>query len=53
MPNQRPNEDQEQITDDDVVGKAAGEGEELEDADEFDEADDEGDEEESEEVGEE
>jgi len=53
MPNQRPNDDQERMTDDDVVGKAAGEDEEFEDTDEFDESDDEGAEEDSEEVGEE
>ena len=53
MPNQRPNDDQERMTDDDVVGKAAGEDEEFEDTDEFDETDDEGAEEDSEEVGEE
>jgi hypothetical protein len=53
MPNQRPNEDQEQMTDDEVVGKAVGEDEEFEDADELDESDDEGAEEDSEEVGEE
>ena len=53
MPNQRRNEDQEQIADDEVVGHAAGEDEEFDDADEFDESDDESDEEESEEVGEE
>jgi hypothetical protein len=35
----RWNEDQEQISDDDVVGKAADESEEYEDVDEFDESD--------------
>ena len=49
MANKRRNEDQEQITDDNVVGKAAGEAEDLEDADEFD-ADDQ---EENDDVGEE
>ena len=52
MANQRRNEDQEQITDDNVVGKAVGEDEDLDEADEFDE-DDEGDEEENEDVAEE
>jgi hypothetical protein len=41
----RNNEDQEQITDENVVGKAAGEDAEFEEVDEFDEDDqDEGDE---------
>jgi len=35
MANRRHNEDQEQIMNDEVVGKAAGEDEEFEDADEF------------------
>ena len=48
MAKERHNEDQEQITNEDVVGKAAGEDQEFEDADEF--ADDE---EENEDVGEE
>jgi hypothetical protein len=48
MANERHNEDQEQITNDDVVGKAAGEDQEFEDADEFED-----DEEENEDVGEE
>jgi hypothetical protein len=52
MANQRRNEDQEQITDDNVVGKAVGEEEDLEDADEADEFD-EDDEEENDDVGEE
>jgi hypothetical protein len=42
MADRRWNEDQEQISDDDVVGKAAGESEEyeeFEDAEEFDEGD--------------
>ena len=34
MANERHNEDQEQITNDEVVGKAAGEDQEFEDADE-------------------
>ena len=52
MANERHNEDQEQISNDEVVGKAAGEDEEFEDADEVD--DDEDDEqEETEDAGEE
>jgi len=39
MPDGRWNEDQEQITDDNVVGKAADEDEEFEDVDEVEEAD--------------
>ena len=39
MANERHNEDQEQITNDEVVGKAAGEDEEFEDADEFEDDD--------------
>jgi hypothetical protein len=52
MANKQRNEDQEQIADDNVVGKAVGEEEEedLDDADEFDEADEEDD---TEDVGEE
>jgi len=49
MANERHNEDQEQITNDEVVGKAAGEEEESEDADEFEDDD----QEENEDVGEE
>ena len=48
MANERHNEDQEQITNDEVVGKPAGEDQEFEDADEFED-----DEEDSEEAGEE
>ena len=51
MANERHNEDQEQITNDEVVGKAAGEDEEFEDADEFE--DDDQEQEENEDVGEE
>lgn len=40
MANDRKNEDQEQTTGDDIVGKAAGEDQEFEDADEFDDEDD-------------
>jgi hypothetical protein len=36
----RKNEDQEQITGDDIVGKAAGEDTEFEDTDEFEDEDD-------------
>src|SRR5258708_229728 len=50
MANKRHHEDQEQITNDDVVGKAAGEDEEFEDADEFEDDDQE---EENEDVSEE
>ena len=52
MANKQRNEDQEQIADDNVVGKAVGEEEEedLDDADEFDEADEE---DETDDVGEE
>jgi len=39
MADDRRNEDQEQISDDDVVGKAADEDMELEDTDELDETD--------------
>ena len=39
MADDRRNEDQEQISDDNVVGKAADEDMESEDTDEFDEAD--------------
>jgi hypothetical protein len=49
MANERHNEDQEQIANDDVVGKAAGEGEMSEDVDEFEDDD----QEENEDVGEE
>ena len=50
MANQRHNEDQEQITNDEVVGKAAGEDQEFEDSDEFEDEDQE---EENEDAGEE
>ena len=40
MANKRHNEDQEQMTNDEVVGKAAGEDEESEDVDEFEDDDD-------------
>jgi hypothetical protein len=36
----RNNEDQEQITGDEIVGKAAGEDAEFEDSDEFEDDDD-------------
>jgi len=39
MAKQRHNEDQEQITNDEVVGKAAGEDQEFEDSDEFEDDD--------------
>jgi hypothetical protein len=40
MANDRKNQDQEQLTDDNVVGKATGENEEFEDdIDEFDDED--------------
>jgi len=52
MANERHNEDQEQITNDEVVGKAAGEDEGIEDTDEF-EDDDQEEQEENEDVGEE
>jgi hypothetical protein len=39
MADRRRNEDQEPISDDDMVGKAADEGDEFEDVEEFDEAD--------------
>jgi hypothetical protein len=39
MANDRWNEDQEQISDENVVGKAADENEEFEDVDESDEGD--------------
>ena len=51
MANKRHNEDQEQIRNDEVVGKAAGEDEEFEESDEF-EDDDQG-EDENEDVSEE
>jgi hypothetical protein len=41
MANDRSNPDQEQITDEDVRGKASEEDEEFEDIDEVDEEDDE------------
>jgi hypothetical protein len=37
MANDPRNEDQEQITDENMIGKAAGEEEEFDDVDEFDE----------------
>jgi hypothetical protein len=39
VPYDPKDEDQEQVTDDSVVGKAAGENEEFEDIDEFDDED--------------
>jgi hypothetical protein len=39
MAERRFNEDQEQISDEDMLGKAADEEEEFEDVEEFDEAD--------------
>ena len=39
MANDPRNEDQEQITDENMIGKAAGEEEEFDDVDEFDEDD--------------
>jgi hypothetical protein len=40
MANDRHNEDQEQITDDEVIGKAPDENEEFEDVGELDDSDD-------------
>jgi hypothetical protein len=39
MPDDRRNRDQEQITDESVIGKAEGEEEDFEDVDEFDDED--------------
>jgi hypothetical protein len=43
MENDRKNQDQEQVTDENVVGKAAEENEEFEDVDDMDDSDQEAD----------
>ena len=52
MANERRNEDQEQIADDNVAGKASEENEEFDNADELDDSDDDSDEEGDEDVDE-